>query len=261
MAWALVDEFVTTFTYCVCRSNSGDIPRSSHRPADTPSGCDHCRAAATPLRNKLSARLSFAREAHGTAGLYSPMSDHRSSSTASFALDFLPSGWCGSAHLSTRRKLNLRRVPPGADPATSSAAVDEACISSKQDSITDTNKKKNSKTTDLPTAAQTAFTDTSRLEEQFGEHSFWRRTHRPRVHQQPTHPRLKRNGDYLRALVRLFLSPDEVALTPSRRSAWVRLMPHVLGWSFLAKQPITCASRCFKNGRNGEGRDGRSDEA
>lgn len=45
-------DIFTAFTYCVCRSNSGDIPRSSHRPADTPSECDHCRAAATPLRNR-----------------------------------------------------------------------------------------------------------------------------------------------------------------------------------------------------------------
>lgn len=57
----------------------------------------------------------------------SPISDHESSSTAFFALLF-PSPDCGgSDHLSTRRKLNLRRVPPGVDPATRSAAMKYPC--------------------------------------------------------------------------------------------------------------------------------------
>lgn len=52
-----------------------------------------------------------------------PISDHKSSSTAFLASALRSSDWGGSDHLSTRRKLNLRRVPPGVDPATRSAAM------------------------------------------------------------------------------------------------------------------------------------------
>lgn len=59
---------------------------------------------------------------------------------------------------------------------------------------------------------------------------------------------------------RLFLSPNDVALTPSRdRPGSVAAAR--LGWSLFAKQPITCASRCFKNGVTGRGGTGTSDEA
>lgn len=59
----------------------------------------------------------------GTPGQLLPISDHKSSSTAFFASALRSSGWAGSDHRSTRRKLNLRRVPPGVDPATRSAAI------------------------------------------------------------------------------------------------------------------------------------------
>lgn len=92
----------------------------------------------------------------------SPISDHKSSSTVFFALLFPSSDGCGSDHLSTRRKLNLRRVPPGVDPATRSAAIKSML---PQQGRYCRDGKRDMQANDNPQQLKLLSTDTSRLEE------------------------------------------------------------------------------------------------
>lgn len=115
-----------------------------------------CEAVSQPACPSLLTIYRKGRRGKGRRDRSSPISDHKSSSSASFVLALPPSDRGGSDHLSTLRKLNLRRVPPDVDPATRSAAM-RPWYPPRQCETTEAKKRKDRRLKDQPTAAETAF--------------------------------------------------------------------------------------------------------